>query len=74
MRLELGGIGVRVTNASGALTGVQSLCSRIGLVLIPTRTRKRGTVRNTSPKARGEGLPCSNSGLKCANRRCDYHA
>ena len=40
-------------------------------MLIPTRQRQRGTVRNTSPKAQGKGLPFSTPGLICANRGCD---
>ncbi|MFN7291867.1 MAG: hypothetical protein ACK5T6_14855, partial [Pirellula sp.] len=45
------GTGDRYANASGASTGHRSLCSRIGLVLIPTRTRKRGTAFNPNPNA-----------------------
>ena len=40
MRLSPRGMGVRITNASGALTGMRSLCSRSGLALIPARKRK----------------------------------
>ncbi len=58
MRLELGGIDGRVANASGMLTGHRPL-------LLAQRAG------NTSPKAQDEGLPCSNSGLKRANRIAD---
>ena len=38
---------------------------------------RKAETENTSPKARGEGLPCTNSGLNRANRRsktftCDW--
>ncbi len=57
MRLSPRGMGVRITNASGTLTGVRSLCSRSGLVLIPARKRKvRDCPVLTRPK-RANGIP-----------------
>ncbi len=74
MRLGPRGIGVRVANASGRLTGVRPLCSRSGLVLGLMFNGTRFLPSQTKPGSLRLKIPLMQDGRGTQSWRLIRHA